>query len=65
MMQYFGAPDNVIDQQVEALEKQDFSQSPSNLMVSYFSFCAFGFIISLIIAAFIRKKQPPFPVSNS
>ena len=64
-MQYFGAPDEIIDTQIEQLEKQDFSQTLGNLIQSYFSFCIFGFIISLIIAAFIKKKQPPFAENNT
>lgn len=54
-----GMTDEQIDQAMEFTEKL---QSPGlQFLVGIFVAVLFGVIISLIVAAFMRRKKPPFP----
>jgi len=60
VMQKFGAPQDAIDKATEdALKGNNFSFGKQMLGTAFY--CIFWFIVSLIIAAVIKKKQPEFP----
>jgi hypothetical protein len=60
VMQKFGAPQDAIDKATEdALKGNNFSFGKQMLGTAFY--CIFWFIVSLIIAAIIKKKKPEFP----
>lgn len=62
VMQKLGAPQEAIDQAVEEMMKGN-NYSFGKQMLGTAVFCIFWFIVSLIIAAVIKKKKPEFPLS--
>ncbi len=64
MMQKFGAPQEQIDKAIEEMMKGN-NYSFGKQMLGTAFFCIFWFVISLIIAAIIKKKKPEFPAATS
>ena len=62
MMQKFGANQEQIDKATEDMMKGN-NYSFSKQMLGAAFFCIFWFVISLIIAAIIKKKKPEFPTA--
>ena len=62
MMQNFGANQEQIDKATEDMMKGN-NYSFSKQMLGAAFFCIFWFVISLIIAAIIKKKKPEFPTA--
>lgn len=62
MMQKFGANQEQIDKATEDMMKGN-NYSFSKQMLGTAFFCIFWFVISLIIAAIIKKKKPEFPTA--
>ena len=60
MMQKFGASQEQIDKTTEDMMKGN-NYSFGKQMLGTAFFCIFWFVISLIIAAIIKKKKPEFP----
>jgi len=52
----FGGSDEVVDRAMEELEKQEFTPTLGQTALNFLYSCIFGIIISLIIAAIIKKK---------
>ena len=59
-MQRFNVPQEEIDKQVEKILKGN-SFSLGTMLLNFAYGCIFWFIVSLIIAAIIKKKRPEFP----
>jgi hypothetical protein len=56
MMEKFGTPQEDMEKALADIEKQDFSQTPAKLGKQFLWGILFGGIISLIIAAILRKQ---------
>ena len=55
MMEKFGAPQDSIDKTLNDLQNQDFSQSPARIGKQFLVMIIMGGIISLILAAILKK----------
>ncbi|PVD53003.1 hypothetical protein DC498_06450 [Terrimonas sp.] len=63
MMQKFGAPQDAIDKATEeSLKGNNYTLGKTSLSAAFL--CIFWFIVSLIIAAIIKKKKPEFPAAQ-
>ncbi|HTN05773.1 DUF4199 domain-containing protein [Agriterribacter sp.] len=62
MMQKFGANQEQIDKAAEDMMKGN-NYSFSKQMLGAAFFCIFWFVVSVIIAAIIKKKRPEFPAA--
>ncbi|MBS1748449.1 MAG: DUF4199 domain-containing protein [Bacteroidetes bacterium] len=60
IMQKFGAPQDAIDKATEESLKGN-NYTFGKMMLGTAFYCIFWFIVSLIIAAIIKKKKPEFP----
>ena len=63
MMEKFGAPQDKIDETIEKMQSQDFSQNLYASLKQFLGSIIFGAIIALILAA-ILKKQPKVGEDN-
>jgi large-conductance mechanosensitive channel len=59
MLANFGVPQDQIDKTISEMINMDL-YSLGNLMKSFLQFCIVGFILSLIIAAIMKKSKPEF-----
>jgi len=59
MMRRFGAPDSDIEKAMESISSTD-SYSIKNLGIGFAMMCIVFFLVSLIIAAIVKKNRPPF-----
>ncbi|MCC6289877.1 MAG: DUF4199 domain-containing protein [Chitinophagaceae bacterium] len=63
MMQKFGAPQDAIDKATEeALKGNNYSLGKTSLSAAFI--CIFWFVVSLVIAAIVKKKKPEFPAAQ-
>ena len=58
MMSTFGAPQDDIDEAIEKMEQQSFESGIGKTLLQYCFQLIFGFILALIISAFIKKNPP-------
>jgi hypothetical protein len=60
MMQKFGSSEADISKVLETLNEQDYSVTLKRVGLKFLSTSAFGFVLSFIIAAIMKKKRPVF-----
>lgn len=60
MLEKFDVPSEQIEEQMEAIEERDFSQTPRALITSWMISVVFGLFLALIASAFTKKNEPLF-----
>jgi len=60
MLENFDVPSDQIEEQLEDIEKRDFSQTPRALITSWMISVVFGLFLALIASAFTKKNEPLF-----
>jgi len=60
MLEKFDVPSEQIEEQMEAIEERDFSQTPRALITSWLISVVFGLFLALIASAFTKKNEPLF-----
>lgn len=60
MMQKFGASEADISKALERLNEQDYSVTLKRVGLNFLGTSAFGFVLSFIVAAIMKKKRPVF-----
>jgi hypothetical protein len=60
MLEKFDVPSDQIEEQLEEIEKRDFSQTPRALITSWMVSIVFGLFLALIASAFTKKNEPLF-----
>ena len=60
MMQKFGASEDDITKALASLNEQDYNVTLKRLGLNFLGTSAFGFVLSFIIAAIMKKKRPVF-----
>lgn len=60
MLEKFNTPQEVIDEQLEKLNEQDFGMTPLNIAKQFVGAMVFYLIISLIAAIFLKKERSIF-----
>ena len=60
MMQKFGASEADISNALERLNEQDYSVTLKRVGLNFLGTSAFGFVLSFIVAAIMKKKRPVF-----
>jgi len=60
MLEKFDVPSEQIEEQLEAIEERDFSQTPRALATSWMILVIVGLFLALIASAFTRKNEPLF-----
>lgn len=55
-MEKFGTPQDQIDKMISKMEKEDYGMTLKNTVWAFAFVCIFGFILSAIVAAIIKKK---------
>ena len=65
MLENFDVPSDQIEEQLEDIEKRDFSQTPRALITSWMISVVFGLFLALIASAFTKKNEPLFTNESS
>ncbi|MFM7587261.1 MAG: DUF4199 domain-containing protein [Bacteroidota bacterium] len=60
MLEKFDVPSEQIEEQMEAIEERDFSQTPRALITSWMISVVFILFLALIASAFTKKNEPLF-----
>jgi hypothetical protein len=60
MLENFDVPADQIEEQLEAIEARDFTQTPRALATSWMISVVFGLLLALIASAFTKKSEPLF-----
>ena len=60
MAEFFGAPEDQLDQIREEIMNQDMSMGVGRMILQWVYSLIFGFICSLIVSAFVKKSGPTY-----